>query len=382
VCGDSSGEPLLHAPSYPSYLLPLPIESAGAVLRADLTAWACRGCGHLQQCAPDPVVQDAIYANYYDHYRMDSVETQVPIYRRPFETFVETHAADLPRGTWLEIGCSNGERVSFFAQFADRYVGIDPSRRIETARARHPGHEFISGRFPEAAGNLAFDVAVSQFLLEHIVDIGSFLDAARARARPRGTLIVQVPDVEEYARRDQPNFLAHEHVHYFRRVQLESVLRRHGWRPVAWGPSGPSLIVAACCDRPALAPPPEPAARDWACARALFDAPVALPDGPLLFYGVGPLLFWLLARGAPAGRVRVVDDNPSYQGMAVPGFGWPIERLDAEIPADAGTVILSLNPIYHRAVLQRLAALGCEARVLAWSGRTWRQAALDARPTG
>lgn len=378
VCDGGSGEPLLHAQDYPGYLLPIPSAVAGGVLRADMSVWQCLACGHLQIPEPDPALLRTIFTDYYAHYQMDSVVAQVPLYREPFEAFVTAHAADLPRGTWLEVGCSNGERVPFFERFADRYVGMDPSSRIETARARHGRREFIRGAFPDAAGNLAFDVSVSQLVLQHIVEVGAFLDAAHARTRPGGALIAQVPDIGHYERRDQPNFLSHEHVHYFRGAQLDLVLRRHGWLPFAWGPTGPSLMVAARRAQPMPAPPPEPALRDWSRIRALFDAPFALPAGPVVFYGVGPLLFWMLARSHPSGPVDVIDDNPTYHDMAVPCFGWPIRRFDAQRVSAVGTVVLSLNPLYHDAVLRRLAAAGCAARVFAWTGSAWRETVVGA----
>jgi SAM-dependent methyltransferase len=376
VCDGTAGETLLQAPDYPSYLLPLPLDAARAVRRAPITAWQCLECGHLQQSDPDPALQATIYTDYYDHYQMDSVEAQVPIYRQPFEAFVTEQAGGLPRGRWLEIGCSNGARVEFLARFADRYVGIDPSSRLAIAQARHPEREFIAGRFPDAVGDQTFDVAVSQFLLEHITDGGGFLDALHARTRAGAALIAQVPDAGEYARRGQPNFLAHEHTQYFRRPQLELMLRRHGWTPTAWGPRGPSLIVAARRGEPERPPMPDAALRDWSRQRALHEQRVELPDGPLLFYGIGPLLFWMLGRGAPAGPVHVVDDNPSYHGTAVPGFGWPIQALDPALLSSVRTVVLSLNPVYHETVMARLAATGRAGRVLACADGSWHETVL------
>jgi SAM-dependent methyltransferase len=379
VCSGGAGEPLLHAPDYPAYLGPLPAAAAGSVRRAPITAWQCLACGHLQQSDPDPVLQHAIYADYYDHYQLDSVEALIPVYRKPFDAFVAQHAPDLPRGLWLEVGCSSGARVELLAQFADRYVGIDPSGRIALARTRYPDREFIQGRFPDDAADLTFDVAVNQFLLEHITDGGAFLDSLHARAHRDAGLIIQVPDAAEFARRGQPNFLAHEHTQYFRRAQLELLLHRHGWRPVAWGPEGPSLIVAARRAQPEPAPLPAAALQDWSHQAALFEGRAQLPDGPLLFYGIGPVLFWMLGHGAPAGPVHVVDDNPSYQGMAVPGFGWTISALDPALLATVRTVVLSLNPIYHDAVLGRLAATGQACRVLAWIEGRWQERMLGGR---
>lgn len=375
VCAGGNGEPLLTFADYPAYLVPLPPEIAGSVRRGPLEAWHCHDCGHLQQAAPDCELQRAIYAEYYAHYAADSAEALVPLYRAPFEAFIAANAGLLPRGMLLEIGCSGGERVGFLARFADAYVGIDPSPRLEAARARHPTHRFIAGAFPDDIGTQEADVVVSQFNLEHIVDCGRFLDAAHAHTRAGGALIVQVPDVAAFARLGQPNFLAHEHIHYFRRPQLELMLRRHGWQPLAWGDEGMSLIVAARRAAPQSPAFPDASARDWARQRALFRTRPRLPDGPIVFYGVGPLLYWMLGDGAPGGAVSVVDDNPAYHTMVLPAYGWPVAAL-ASVPLDGATVVLSLNPVYHPTVIARLTATGRPCTVLAWADDAWRETRL------
>jgi 2-polyprenyl-3-methyl-5-hydroxy-6-metoxy-1,4-benzoquinol methylase len=378
LCGGHALQPLMVARDYPAFLTPLPPDLARTVLRADLPVLACSDCGHAQQAQPDAELQRAIYETYYTHYKVDTSEALIPHYRDPFrrffaETFDEAGAKNR---RLLEIGCSSGANVEFMRRFAANYVGVDASERIELARQAHPDCTFIKGYFPQALPAGAFDIVVSQFNLEHIGDVRSFLDACRKHVAPDGMLIVQVPDIDEFDRNGQPNFLAHEHLQYFRKAPLEQGLRRAGWEPVGWGADGPSLICAA-------RPSPTSAAAAHVNGHAAlerivgrFTAVPKIAARPLIFYGVGPQLFWLLQFVDRAKVQHVIDDNPSYHGMAVPGSDWPVEVLTPEMLRQTPYVALSLNSIYHERVLDRIRRLQVPATILACREGRWGETAL------
>jgi 2-polyprenyl-3-methyl-5-hydroxy-6-metoxy-1,4-benzoquinol methylase len=378
LCADHSLEPLMVAKDYPAFLVPLPDALARSVQRADLPVLTCRACGHVQQAQPDAELQRAIYETYYSHYQVDTSEALIPHYRDPFrrffgETFGETEAN---RRRLLEIGCSSGANVDFLRRFASDYTGIDASERIELARKAHPDCSFIKGYFPQALPAGRFDIVVSQFNLEHIGDVRAFLDACGRHVADDGMLVVQVPDIDEFDRNGQPNFLAHEHLQYFRKAPLEHGLRLAGWQPTAWGADGASLICAA---RRTAAKAATVHLNGHAVVDRIVDRFRAAPqiaDRPLIMYGVGPQLFWLLQFVVQAQVAHVIDDNPGYRGMAVPGSGWPVEMLTAEMLRGTPYVVLSLNSIYHPRVLERISALNVPATVLACRRGGWEEIAL------
>jgi 2-polyprenyl-3-methyl-5-hydroxy-6-metoxy-1,4-benzoquinol methylase len=369
---------VLSYPSYPAFLVPLPRELARDVVRAPLTLVACRACGHFQVPDVDPEVQRVLYEVYYTHYEVDTLETMVPAYREPFHALVQSLAADglLPKGRLLEIGCSSGAMVPFLTQFCSDYTGVDPSTRIELARAAHPSHTFIQSYFPSEAVQGPFDVAVTQFNLEHIEDVSGFTGALAAAVREGGLVLVQVPDAGYFLRTGQPNFVAHEHVHYFRRPQLATLLAKHGFVVERWGLEGASILCAA---RRTSAPVDATAMNDpLADARRLHalasDTPV-LPPRPVL-YGVGLTLHWLLANEPElAGEALVVDDNRGYHGKGVPGYDLAIEQPSAEKLAGRD-VVLTLNAIYHQRVLARLRELRTPLRVHRLTEDGWMMDAL------
>jgi 2-polyprenyl-3-methyl-5-hydroxy-6-metoxy-1,4-benzoquinol methylase len=378
LCGGHSLEPLMMAKDYPAFLVPLPDELARTVQRADLPILTCGTCGHVQQAQPDAELQRAIYETYYSHYQVDTSEALIPHYRDPFRRFfAETFDEIGAKGRrLLEIGCSSGANVDFLRRFASDYTGIDASERIELARKAHPDCSFIKGYFPQALPVGTFDIVVSQFNLEHIGDVRAFLDACRRHVAADGMLVVQVPDIDEFDRNGQPNFLAHEHLQYFRKAPLQHGLCLAGWQPVAWDSDGPSLICAA--RRTAVKAAPTHlnghAVLDRIVSR--FRTAPRIADRQLIMYGVGPQLFWLLQFVDRAYVAHVIDDNPGYRGMAVPGSGWPVEVLTPEMLRATPYVVLSLNSIYHPRVLERIRTLNVPATVLACRNGRWEEIAI------
>lgn len=377
VCCAALDVHVLSFPLLPAYLVPIPCELAPRVKRADLHICACSHCGHVQVPNPDPEIQRLIYEEYYSYYSVDSSEALVPHYRRPFEDFLwELNSRNLLRGTVLEIGCSSGKAIPMLRRFFKHYCGIDPSERIREAERQFPECEFVSGFFPDALADRTFDVVISQFNLEHMPDPARFLDGVRRVSVPGTLLIIQVPDASDSVRRGFPCFVAHEHIHYFRAATLEKLLLNHGFTPQHWGPTGAGLSCAATVSEcPNIAPvahhestPLSVALQQKQLAR---NRPVLYGDH-FLFYGVGPILHWCLLQLPGQCRTIVVDDNPAYHGMGVPGYNIVVQQPTPELLQAVNCVYLTLNSIYYRAVIIKLTAAGFKGEVRGFSGGIWQ----------
>ena len=377
VCKFERGVQILTIDSYPGYLAPLPADIAVSVTCSSLRLAACSQCGHLQQYCVDPQLQQLIYEVYYNHYLVDSAEAMAEHYRKPFSDFLANlfREGSIRRGHLLEIGCSAGERVPLFLGLSTSYTGIDPSDRIRVAQQRFPSSEFVQGYFPDALPDRFYDTVVSQFNLEHILDPGTFLKSVRMHLNEGGVLLLQVPDVGYFLDSSQPNFLAHEHVQYFRKPTLDLLLRSCGFASIAWGSNGPSLICAARSESTLdqlelnLDFDPLETARKQA---NLFHRRPELPSGPLVLYGVGPLTYWLLQNAQAADRVSVVDDNLRYHGQGLPGTRLKIEAATSELFSKIPTIVLSLNKVYHSRVLEKLEGMKLPLKVYTVDQGEWR----------
>ncbi len=379
ICEHTEGEELFTLRHYPAYLVPLPPAIARNVQSGDLTLWMCGRCGHMQIPKPDEVLQKLIYEKYYNYYVVDNSEALVPHYRTPFVNFINELDADgqILKGNLLEIGCSAGERIPFFSSISKTYTGIDPSDRIRIAMEKYPECTFIQGYFPDALNGMQFDTVVTQFNLEHILDISGFIENIYDATTENGMILIQVPDCQYFLRTHQPNFLAHEHIQYFVKDTLKLLLARCNFHAIAWGDEGPSLITAAVKkDRSKISiAETENFKQNRANARHqrdLFNEFPEIPDGPLVFYGVGPQLYWLLNAigNFSEDQTTVVDDNPQYHGQGLPGYRIVIQALSPDL-IEKKTIILSLNKIYHLRVIDRIKSFNKSCRLMYIKDRSW-----------
>lgn len=365
ICDSKRLNELFELENYPAYIVPLPSNISSIVERRNLALHNCLTCGHFQYVYADPHLQKLIYKKYYSYYTVDSSESFSPHYRVPFHEFFDKLKKDqvlVNKENILEIGCSSGQQVNFLKQFANNYYGIDPSERIHLAIKDYPKDNFTHGYFPQDISNISFDVIVSQFNLEHINNVQEFMTSIYNSLTNIGVVIIQIPDIEDFRRNKQPNFLAHEHIQYFTKNTIEKLLLSQGFEKLNWGAEGPSLIVAA---HKGTKPTNFDFSDDTAKSieqgqihKELFlNHPSNIPE-KVIYYGVGPQLYWLLSQKKQGIETCVIfDDNSSYEGQGLPGFENIIQKPSKKILEEYKCVVLSLNRIYHAKVLEKLTLL-------------------------
>jgi SAM-dependent methyltransferase len=376
LCKGNNGEVQFTLDNYPAYIVPLPLDIAPKVVKANLSLHMCLDCGHMQVSQPDEALQKLIYEEYYNYYLVDSSEALVPHYRKPFTDFVNCLIGKglLPNGELLEIGCSSGENVSFFASFSQNYTGVDPSDRIKTSKEKYKDYKFVQGYFPEAIIESRFDVVISQFNLEHICDVSKFVKNVFDALNDEGVFILQVPDCDYFIDSHQPNFLAHEHIQYFTKNTLVFLLEKFGFSAIDWGERGPSLIGAF---RKSGNFNNKPLSVEIQIERVymhakLFNLNPGLPKHKVVFYGVGPQLYWLLKYyKGDKDHIIVVDDNPGYEGQGLPGYSAAVQKISPELLKEVPFVVLSLNKIYHEKVMKKLQSFSVPFSVMYILDNKW-----------
>ncbi|HEU4419682.1 MAG TPA: class I SAM-dependent methyltransferase [Planctomycetota bacterium] len=105
--------------------------------------------------------------------------------------------ASLCRGRVLELGCGAGHLSAEIARRGLRVLGVDLSaRKIERARARYPGIEFLEQDILEMPADAVHDTVVLAEVLEHVpAAVGDrMLALAWAMVAPGGRLVVSVPN--------------------------------------------------------------------------------------------------------------------------------------------------------------------------------------------
>ena len=166
---------------------------------------------------------------------------------RTAETHLDAIAAyaGLTAGKLLEVGCGNGSMLMAAARRGFTVTGVEYSphacenarRRISTANL--PG-EVICGEISAiAAREGEFDVCVIADVIEHIRHPGQFLESLHRLLRPGGVLFVATPSLDSWSAQIMSASWMEfkpEHLSYFNRRTLESLLFSRGFRGLSWKP--------------------------------------------------------------------------------------------------------------------------------------------------
>jgi SAM-dependent methyltransferase len=170
-------------------------------------------------------------------------------------------------GRWLDVGGGNG----YFCCVARglwpgaTFDGLDLSQGMKEAEESGWVDHGYQGQFPDTALSLAgaYDVISMIQYLEHTIAPEKELCAAHTALTDGGTLIIEVPNPDFWPRRLLGRYwfqwLQPQHLHFFSIPNMEKLLRRCGFEPLAWHAReshGPiDFVTAALFILRAWAPP-------------------------------------------------------------------------------------------------------------------------------
>lgn len=146
-----------------------------------------------------------------------------------------------PNTKILDIGCvqhsakkaSNEDWVhGELYDIGDEVVGLDYQKK-EIKELRSQGYNVIYGNAEELDLNEQFDVVVAGELIEHLSNVGNFLNGVHEHLRSDGILIMSTPNPWAFHRFKQALFgdvyCNEEHTCWFDERTLQQVLNRHGF---------------------------------------------------------------------------------------------------------------------------------------------------------
>lgn len=109
----------------------------------------------------------------------------------------------------LDLGCGRGWLSGILSAFGP-VTAIDLSEAaVGSARARWPSVEFLAGDlFAAPLPSRAFDLVVSQEVIEHVEDQPGYLAVAARCLRPGGYLVLTTPNAWVQARRSREELAA------------------------------------------------------------------------------------------------------------------------------------------------------------------------------
>ncbi|MBE7500827.1 MAG: class I SAM-dependent methyltransferase [Verrucomicrobiales bacterium] len=234
----------------------------------------CATCG-LVQTLVTPAWQaeaDAIYRDYTIYHQSAGAEQNVfdrssgqasPRSERIIQALRQALA--LPEhGRLLDIGCGNGAFLAAWSRLVPGW-SLCGSEVSDTHRARLEGLPGFERLFTEGLEAIPgpFDVISMIHVLEHVPSPVRYLEQVRARLRPGGWLLLEVPDCA----RNPTMLLVADHCSHFSPPLLAGVAAAAGFEVLEasgeWVPKEASVLA-----RVPSVPPPAPSAPSPVVVRA------------------------------------------------------------------------------------------------------------------
>jgi hypothetical protein len=359
ACASHSVQELGCIENIPAILFPIEKEKRFEVAADDVVTATCLECGHVYLSALDIEFNSKLYNEYYYLYPYSALESMYVHYREPFAKIFDLFIGSGSGRSLLEIGCSDERQFDEFIASGFFCLGVSPGAQ------RGERVEMIDAFYEQIELNRTFDVVVSRFNLEHIIQPSKYLDKVFAELSPGGVFIVQVPNFQSYVKSGVLFPFAHEHPQYFNAKSLRKALERSHFQINAiLDCDGPSLIAVA--EKPALTWNSSDELRMTSeVLVATVNQLIELPHRKIIFYGAGLSLVGMLYSD---GRLResekeilVVDDNPLVQGRFMPATNIEVVAFSKNLIDEDTAVILALNPIYHNILLNKLIELNQES---------------------
>jgi len=340
------------------------VRPAGVAGTADgfghLDIVACGRCGHLSNRAFDTDAADELYGAL--------VLTNEPVSPGMIAAVDET-AALIMRGlkqspTVLEIGGGGGALSLALARRSARVELVEPSRALGAERFRGTNVTLHRAMFPAPAiAGRRFDAVVCRQVIEHVPAPGPFLSALRASLADDGIAYIELPSADDILRRHSIVDFHYPHVHYYRRAEMELLLRRAGFAiedvfDIKNGHDVGFLLRASAsreingCLSPDILP--DALSARFAAQRAEGARRLAAISGPIALYGANAYaqaMLGLYQQSTPF--AAVLDDTASYAGRCVYG---PAGEIEIEPPRSerlAGIAAVVITAYLHDAEISR-----------------------------
>ena len=388
-CGHAASEPLYRVHGVPVHsvtVLRTP-QDARAIATGDISLSLCENCGFVFNSTFEGGKQD------YFH---DYVSTQAmsPVFnsfhRRLAQDLIDRH--DLHDRNVVEIGCGQGEFLELLCELGGNHgTGFDPA--YEPDRKLPPGLAIIkdvySARHAEAAG----DFIACKMTLEHIGDVGDFVQGVRQAAGddPKRIVFFQVPDAGHVLAENGFWDVYYEHCSYFFTSTLGYLFSRAGFTVTKLRSDydGQYLMVEGHPAPPAAAlPPPADVARTVAEVRRFAREVPGILAGwsadlrrhkaagkrTILWGGGSKAVAFLTTLGVTDEIEAAVDINPEKHGSFLAVTAHPVIAPEALRDRQIDRVIV-MNPIYCNEIAAQLKSLGCQAELIPVTSVLAQQAA-------
>ncbi|ANE33467.1 methyltransferase [Campylobacter hyointestinalis subsp. lawsonii CCUG 27631] len=356
VCGSLEIRLIKKIEKFPAIVFPITQDIINSVPTKDLEIFFCENCSHQYQNDIDLNFNTILYTEYYKYYPYSGIECFSEHYRKPFEKIFESFVSTNEKKILLEVGVSDSSQLNFFNKFNFDAYGITP-------QSTDLSDKIISSFYEDYNFNMNFDVIISRFNLEHIVDLNEFLKKVNSDLKEDGLFFVQVPNTEYFMKNNILNFYAHEHIHYFNVFSLSKLFEKYEFLiEKIYHMNSPSIIIVG-----------RKVQKNKIDIEKYFDTTKNISkkilekinedyERKIFIYGASlsltEILYYLELNENISNKIKIIDDNPIVSNMFMPMFDIPIISYDKNLICSEDIVILTLNAVYHDNILSKIRADG------------------------
>lgn len=327
-----------------------PVKPGSHVPCGPLTVNICRECGYVFL---REVIDSAVYSDYI---YTPQTSSDVVAYLKEFVSDVIFRTNLRPGCLGLEIGSGDGTLCQEFKSAGVTFIGVEPSKILcEISRQQkqvETYNDFMSLGLVAKLGP-EFDLVVVRHVLEHIDDFTSFFNAIDKCLKPDGTLIIEVPCLDNIIKKKQFYAFFFEHLSYFNISSLANLLKRFNyfinWTKFVYPEGGSILIYATRKVAPLPMTHMDLGDTGFAALKESLDIfqtkfkTLIREFGPIAAYGAGQRGITLLnLMGATKTNViAVFDENPIYHGLITPRSEIPVlSPVEMNVKSIPGKVLI------------------------------------------
>jgi SAM-dependent methyltransferase len=253
----------------------------------------------------------------------------------------------LKNSSILDVGCGSGRLLRILRQHGySKLFGLDPSPKVAEYFCGEKGIAIKTGAVSDFKPDCSYDLIALMEVLEHVMDLESFLRKITNMQKPSGMLYIEVPDASKFMDCSDGPFqqFSVEHINFFSHKLLKRLMIRFGYISVAEKQymhtiaknievsTMMSLWKKQLQDQPLgemineqdrqltreLARYIEKSSRCMSEMQKIIGR-VVDQNKEIIVWGAGTLTLRLLSQTSlKAARIRVfVDSNPNYQGQMI-----------------------------------------------------------------
>lgn len=204
-------------------------------LRTHYDVVACSECGFVfADNIPSHEIAQAYYACSSHHQHAVQLPPGLAAIHRDFHEYIAAHVPLGPEQSVVDIGSSIGHFLTNFQTAGLRRLkGIEPSRGARRLALECYGLDVEECAIEDFVCDKPFDLVSACGVLEHIVSVQGWLDAAAKLTRIGGHLFVAVPDSGTFASsttREPFLEFAAEHINFFTAQTLRRLIEPFGYQ--------------------------------------------------------------------------------------------------------------------------------------------------------